>query len=428
MLDVKLIEEKPEFVKEALAKKGWDFDPAPLLGLFKERRELLKRVEASKAEQNKLSASVPQVKRAGGDVKAVFAQVKALAAGVKGQQEELEAAEAKIKALVEVLPNMPDPDLAAGNKENNRPIFHYGEEPVFRGFKPKNHVELAESLGLIDYKRAAKISGSGTWIYTGLGAQLEWALINYFVSSHLKDGYTMILPPHILNEESGYTAGQFPKFKDEVFWLEGSEPRKFILPTAETALVNLHRNEILSLDDLPKKYFAYTPCYRKEAGSYRTEERGMIRGYQFNKVEMVQYTAEDGSDAAFEELVNKAKALVGGLGLCYQIDKLAAGDCSHSMARTYDIEVYIPSMGIYKEVSSVSNARDYQARRGMIRYKDKQGKIHFCHTLNGSGLATSRVFPAILEQFQQADGSVAVPEVLRPFMGGVSVLKPIEKK
>ena len=288
----------------------------------------------------------------------------------------------------------------------------------------KDHVELAESLGLIDYKRAAKISGSGTWIYTGLGAQLEWALINYFISNHLADGYEMILPPHILNYESGYTAGQFPKFKDEVFWLEGLEPRKFILPTAETALVNLYRNEILSYKDLPKKFFAYTPCYRKEAGSYRTEERGMIRGYQFNKVEMVQYTADDGSDAAFEELVKKAQKLIEGLGLAYQIDKLAAADCSHSMARTYDIEVYIPSMGIYKEVSSVSNARDYQARRGMIRYRDEEGKIHYCHTLNGSGLATSRVFPALLEENQQPDGSVKIPEALRPFMGGLEVITP----
>jgi seryl-tRNA synthetase len=428
MIDAKLIEEKPEYVKEALAKKGWDFDPTPLLVLFQKRRDLLKDVEASKAEQNKLSATVPQGKKAGGDVQAIFAKVKALAAAVKDKEAELEKAEADIKAQIEVLPNMPDPDLVAGGKENNHPIYHFGKEPTFDGFKPKDHVELEESLGLIDYKRAAKISGTSTWIYTGLGARLEWALINYFIANHLADGYEMILPPHILNEDSGYTAGQFPKFKEDVFWLEGMEPKKFILPTAETALVNLHRNEILSVDDLPKKYFAYTPCYRKEAGSYRTEERGMIRGYQFNKVEMVQYTTDDGSDAAFEELVNKAKKLVEGLGLCYQVDKLAAGDCSHSMARTYDIEVFIPSMRIYKEVSSVSNARDYQARRGMIRYKDHEGKVHFCHTLNGSGLATSRVFPAILEQFQQADGSVIVPEVLRPFMGGISVLKPVEKK
>lgn len=425
MIDVKLILEKPEYVKEALAKKLWDFDPKPVIELSAKRLDLLKSVEANKAEQNRLSASVPALKKAGEDVNPVFAKVKELGSQNKAAEEELAKVEGQIKAILEELPNLPDDDLAAGSKENNHPIYHYGEERDF-GFTPKNHVELCESLGLIDYKRAAKISGTGTWVYTNLGARLEWALLNYFIENHLQDGYEMILPPHLLNYDSGYTAGQFPKFQNEVFWLEGSEPRKFLLPTAETALVNLHRNEILPLSELPRKYFAYTPCYRKEAGSYRTEERGMIRGYQFNKVEMVQYTTQEGSDAAFEEMVEKAKRLVEGLGLTYQIDKLAAGDCSHSMARTYDIEVWIPSMGIYKEVSSVSNARDYQARRGMIRYKDENGKTKFCHTLNGSGLATSRVFPAIVEQFQQADGSVIVPEVLRKYLGGLEVLKPIK--
>ena len=236
-----------------------------------------------------------------------------------------------------------------------------------------------------------------------------------------------MLPPHILNYESGFTAGQFPKFEGDVFELRGMDPAKFLLPTAETALVNYYRNEILDGKDLPKKFFAYSPCYRKEAGSYRTEERGMIRGYQFNKVEMFEYTKEDESDAAFEELLKKAKSLVEKLGLHYRVSKLAAADCSHSMARTYDIEVYLPSIGIYKEVSSVSNARSYQARRGMMRYRGEDGKLHYMHTLNGSGLATSRVFPAILEQYQQEDGSVIVPEVLRPYMGGISVIKPIKK-
>ena len=427
MIDIKLILEKPDYVVAALKKKDWDFDPKPIQDLSAKRLALLKEVEASKMEQNRLSKSVPAVKKEGGDVQAIFAKVKSLSAASKANEEELSKIEEEIKSLVEVLPNLPDDDLVGGEKENNKPIYHFGEEPKFEGFTPKDHVELAESLGLIDYKRAAKISGSGTWIYTNLGARLEWALLNYFMENHIADGYEMILPPHILNYDSGYTAGQFPKFKEDVFWLEGTEPRKFLLPTAETALVNLHRNEILNLDDLPRKYFAYTPCYRKEAGSYRTEERGMIRGYQFDKVEMVQYTTKEGSDAAFEEMVNKAKRLVEGLGLCYQVDKLAAGDCSHSMARTYDIEVWIPSMHIYKEVSSVSNARDYQARRGMIRYRDADGKVQFCHTLNGSGLATSRVFPAILEQFQQADGSVIVPLPLRKFLGGLEVLKPIKK-
>ncbi len=427
MIDIKLILEKPEEVKERLAKKGWDFDPAPIQGLYKKRVALIQEVESNKAEQNKLSASVPQIKKEGGDVQSIFAKVRELAANNKAKEEELAKIETDIKGLIEVLPNLPDPDLASGEKENNQPIYHFGSEDRFQGFKPKDHVTLCETLGLVDYKRAAKISGSGTWVYTNLGARLEWALINYFIENHLADGYEMILPPHILNYESGYTAGQFPKFKEDVFWLEGMEPRKFILPTAETALVNLHRNEILPLNELPKKYFAYTPCYRKEAGSYRTEERGMVRGYQFNKVEMVQYTTEEGSDAAFDEMVKKAQRLVEGLGLTYQIDKLAAGDCSHSMARTYDIEVWIPSMGIYKEVSSVSNARDYQARRGGIRYKDKDGKTKFCHTLNGSGLATSRVFPALIEQNQLEDGSVVIPEPLRKWMGGLEIIRPIKK-
>ena len=426
MVDIKLILEKPEYVKAALAKKLWEFDPTEIQELSAKRLELLKKVENNKAEQNKLSKSVPTVKKEGGDVKAIFAKVKALAAENKESEEELAATEAKLKALVEVLPNLPDDDLLPGGKENNTPIYTFGKKQEF-SFTPKNHVELCESCGLIDYKRAAKISGTGTWIYTNLGARLEWALLNYFIENHLADGYEMILPPHILNYESGYTAGQFPKFEEDVFWLEGVEPRKFILPTAETALVNLHRNEMLEENDLPKKYFAYTPCYRKEAGSYRTEERGMIRGYQFNKVEMVQYTTQEGSDAAFDEMVKKAQRLLEGLGLTYQLDKLAAGDCSHSMARTYDIEVWIPSMGIFKEVSSVSNARDYQARRGMIRYKDKDGKVKFCHTLNGSGLATSRVFPALVEQNQQEDGSIVIPEALRKWMGGMSVIKPIKK-
>jgi len=424
MLDIKLILEKPEYVKEALKKKLWDFDYGPVIELSKQRKELILKTESNKAEQNKLSSLVPQYKKEGKDPKEIFTKVKALAAENKEGEIKLKEIEAKIHDIIAELPNIPDDDLLAGGKENNKVIKTVNKKPEFN-FKVKDHVELAKSLGLVDYDRAAKISGSGTWIYTDLGAQLEWALINYFISTHLKNGYTFILPPHMLNDESGYGAGQFPKFRNAVFKVEGMD--RFLLPTAETALVNYHRNEILKEEDLPRKYFAYTPCYRQEAGSYRTEERGMIRGYQFNKVEIVQYTTDNGSDNAFEEMVNIAAGLVEKLGLHFQLSKLAAGDCSHSMARTYDIEVYIPSMNIYKEVSSASNARDYQARRTMCRYKDKDGKVHFCHTLNASGLATSRLFPAILEQFQQEDGSVIIPEVLRPFMGGLTKISPKKK-
>ena len=427
MLDINLIRENPEKVKESLKKKLWDADFTELLQWDKERKELIQTVEANKAEMNKLSASVPQAKKNGEDVSKIFAKVKEIAKNNADNEAKLKELDQKIFDFLSVLPNIPDDDLLGGGKENNVPIKVFGKKPEF-SFKMKDHVELAESLGLVDYTRGSKIAGRGSWIYTNLGARLEWALLNFFMSEHLKDGYEFILPPHLLNEESGFVAGQFPKFKEDVFWLDGLEPKRFLLPTAETALVNIYRNEILSEDDLPKKFFAYTPCYRREAGSYRTEERGMIRGYQFDKIEMVQYTKPEDSDAAFEELVRKASSLVEKLGLHFQVSKLAAGDISHSMARTYDIEVYLPSIGIYKEVSSASNARDYQARRGMMRYRDKAtGKTRYMHTLNASGLATSRVFPAILEQYQQEDGSVLVPEVLQPFMGGIKVLKPIKK-
>ena len=426
MLDINVIRENPEKVKAALAKKLWDADFTELLEWDKEKKALIQIVEGNKAEMNRLSASVPAAKKAGEDVTKIFAKVKEIAKSNEENDKKLKELEQKIFDFISELPNIPDEDLLGGGKENNKVIRVVNKKPEF-DFPMKDHVELAESLGLVDYDRGAKIAGRGAWVYTNLGAQLEWALLNYFITTHLKDGYIFILPPHLLNEDSGFGAGQFPKFREDVFWLDGLEPKRFLLPTAETALVNLYRNEILSEDDLPKKLFAYTPCYRREAGSYRTEERGMIRGYQFDKVEMVQYTKPEDSDAAFEELVKKAEALVAGLGLHYQVSKLAAGDISHSMARTYDIEVYLPSIGIYKEVSSASNARDYQARRTMCRYRDKAtGKTRYVHTLNASGLATSRIFPAILEQNQQADGSVKIPEVLQPFMGGLKVLKPIK--
>jgi len=338
-------------------------------------------------------------------------------------ERKLRQIENDIDFFVSNLPNIPDEDLVGGGQELNEVLYSYLEKPVFH-FPIKDHVFLCESLHLIDYERAAKISGKGTWIYRGNGAILEWALLNFFISEHLKDCYEFILPPHILNQESGFAAGQFPKFNQDVFWMEGQQPKKFLLPTAETALINLHRNEILKEIELPKKYFAYSPCYRQEAGSYRTEERGTIRGYQFNKVEMVQITKPDQSDSAFVELLAKAENLMKQLGLHYRVSKLAAGDLAFAMARTYDIEVWLPSLEIYKEVSSVSNARDFQARRGMIRYKDAFTKKNaYCHTLNASGLATSRLIPAIVEQFQLPDGSVKIPDVLVPFMNGISIFK-----
>lgn len=420
MLDIKLIRSNPDLIKAAAKKKEFDADAIidDILKIDAERREVTGRVESMKAEQNAATKQIPQLKKSGGDTSALMAEMKELSAKIKECDAELSALEEQQKNLLLGLPNLPDEDLEAGGKENNKPIRFFKEQPKF-DFELKNHVELCESLHLIDYQRGAKLAGAGSWIYTGMGSRLEWALLNFFVSEHINDGYELMLVPHMLNYECGYVAGQFPKFADEVYWIQNptSNDRKFMLPTAETALVNLHRDEILTEEELPKKYIAYTPCYRREAGSYRSEERGMIRGHQFNKVEMVQYTTPEKSDEAFAELVGKAESLVQKLGLHYRLSKLAAGDCSFSMARTYDIEVWIPSMGIYKEVSSASNARDYQARRGNVKFRDKDKKLQFVHTLNASGLATSRVMPAIVEQYQNADGSVTVPEVLRQFVG-----------
>lgn len=419
MIDINLIRQDAAKVKAALAKRGYDADLDAILALDGARREIIGKTEALKAEKNKVSADIPRLKKSGADVAPIFAKMREIGDEIAAADEKMKSVEAELRNALLCLPNMPDPDVVAGDKEQNEVIKVWGEKPSF-DFPIKNHVDLCESLHLIDYERGVKLSGNGSWLYTGRGAMIEWALLNYFIKTHISDGYTFILPPHMLNYECGLGAGQFPKFEDDVYRIETGDElaaRRFLLPTAETALVNLYRGEILNESELPKKLFAYTPCYRKEAGSYRAEERGMIRGHQFDKVEMVQVTTPETSKQAFEELLNKACALVEGLGLHYRLSKLAAGDCSASMARTYDIEVWIPSMGIYKEVSSVSNANDYQARRNMTRYRAADGKIGYVHTLNGSGLATSRILPAIVEQFQNADGSVTVPEVLREFVG-----------
>ena len=427
MLDIKMISENPQKVKELLARKGCEVDFTQLLEWVQQRKTLLQQVEMDKAERNKVSAQIPALKKQGLPVDEIFAKMRALGDEIAKRDEEVNALSNNIFDFVAKLPNLPDEDLLAGEKENNQVVKVFGEKPNFN-FNAKNHVDLCTSLNLIDYERGVKLSGGGYWLYRGDGARLEWALLNFFIQEHLNDGYTFILPPHMLGYNCGFGAGQFPKFSDEVYWVEDKDAesiktQRFMLPTAETALVNMYAGEIIDCKNLPMKFFAYTPCYRKEAGSYRAEERGMIRGHQFNKVEMVQYTRPEDSMKAFEELVNKACSLMKKLGLHFRLSKLAAGDCSASMARTYDIEVWIPSMGIYKEVSSVSNANDYQARRNNTRYKDENKKIGFVHTLNGSGLATSRVFPALIEQYQNEDGSVTVPEVLRPFMDGQEVIK-----
>ena len=440
MLDIRKIKENPDAVKAGLKAKEVDCDAIidRILELDVEIRSLKTTSEGRTAQKNKIAKENGKLygmkkglEKKGESTAEVDAKIAAnTCASIKIDEEnaadleKLNALNAEYRTAMLSLPNLPDADLLPGGKENNEPLRYIGEKHSF-DFEPKHHVDLCTDLGLIDYERGVKLAGSGNWMYTGMGARLEWALLNYFIDTHTADGYDFILPPHMLEYKCGETAGQFPKFADEVFKIANHPTENgifYMLPTAEAALASVYRDEILNEADLPKKFFAYTPCFRREAGSARADERGMVRGHQFNKVEMFQFTTPEGSDEAFEELVKKAENLVAGLGLHFRTVKLAAGDCSASMARTYDIEILIPSMNGYKEVSSVSNARDYQARRGNIRYRRADGKIDFVHTLNGSGLATSRIFPAIVEQNQRADGSIVVPEALRKYLGGIEVI------
>jgi seryl-tRNA synthetase len=425
MIDIKLIRENPELVITAHGRKGIDSsgEISEILKLDIKRREILSENEADKAEQNKTSKQIPQIKKSGGDVTEVVSKLSVLKEKIQESEQQLREVETQLNELMLRIPNIPDEDIPSGGKENNKVLRTYGEPPVF-DFEPKHHIDLCTDLGLIDYPLGVKLSGSGYWAYRGLGARLEWALLNYFIDTHIEDGYEFIMVPHILEYESGLTAGQFPKFADEVFKIANptDDRMRYLLPTAEAALVSVYRNEIVPESELPKKLISYTPCYRREAGSHRAEERGMIRGHQFNKVEMVQYTTPEGSAQAHEELVYKAEKLVTELGFHYKTVMLAAGDCSDVMSRTYDIEIYIPSMNGYKEVSSVSNARCFQARRGMMRTKREDGKIEYMHVLNGSGLATSRLIPALVEQNQQKDGTVVIPGVLRKYLGGLETI------
>lgn len=419
MLDINVIRENPDTVREALLKRMDEVDFTDLLRWDTRRRELIPAIDALREQRNKVSAQIPTMKKEGKDTTEVQSEMREVSERIKTLDVDLGEADDRIREILEELPNIPADDVVAGGKEANEVIRTEGSKPAHT-FEAKDHVELATELGVIDYERGVKMGGNGFWLYRGNGARLEWGLLNYFVESHLADGYEFVLPPHILTYDCGFAAGQFPKFEDDVFHIRGDDDSAghFLLPTAETALINFHRGEILAEEELPRKYFAYTPCYRREAGSYRTNERGMIRGHQFNKIEIFQFTRPEDSAAALEEMIEKAEALVQGLGLHYQVSKLAARDCSASMAKTYDIEVWIPSMEEYKEVSSASNAHDYQARRGNIRYKKSEGgRNTFIHSLNASGLATSRLVPAILEQHQGEDGAVAVPDVLQKWVG-----------
>lgn len=426
MIDINRIRNYKEDVEKALLKRMDNVNLNQVLEWDKEKRQIGTLMDQYRAERRKVSDTIPQMKKEGKDTTEIVNQMKELGNKIDEGMVKYNELDIKIFDYLAGLPNIPDEDVPAGGKESNEVLRAHLEKPKYN-FKIKPHYEILKELNMVDFERGIKIAGEKSWIYTGIGARLEWALINYFIDTHIKNGFQFVMLPYMLKYDCGFGAGQFPKFNDEVYMIKNDDNdeknTKFLLPTAETGLVNLHSNEILSIDELPKKYFAYTQCFRVEAGSSREEERGTIRGHQFNKVEMVQYVSEDKSEVAFDELLNIAESLMKGLGLRYQVSKLAAGDCSGAMCRTYDIEVWIPSMGIYKEVSSVSNSRDYQARRSNTKYRDNDGNLHFVCTLNGSGLATSRLVPAIVEQYQNEDGSITIPEVLRPYMGGIETIK-----
>lgn len=416
MLDIKRIIDNREEVEAALLKRisKEKLDLDTIVDTYEKQKTLQQKYDELKAEQNSFNENVSKLEKGSPEFIEAIAKLKELSAEVKAADEESQKVSTESKALIEVLPNIPMDFVVPGEKEANKDVKVVGEKPVF-DFPIKDHVDLGTSLGMLDFDKAAKISGSQFAMYVGDGALLEWALINFFVKEHVADGYTMVLPPHLLNEDTAYAAGQLPKFRDDVYWTQDGT---CLLPTAETALTGYMKDEVIDEAKLPMKLFSYTPCYRREAGGYRSSERGLMRVHQFNKVEMFQYTAEKDSPDALEELVRKAEVIIEKLGLHYKRVQLAAGDCSAASAVTYDLEVYLPALERYQEVSSCSNCTDYQTRRGNMKYKPADGsKARYMHSLNASGLATSRLMVAILETYQNEDGSITVPEVLRPFIG-----------
>ncbi|MFV2101301.1 serine--tRNA ligase [Micromonospora sp. LOL_024] len=419
MLDMELIRKDRDAVATALAKRleAAEVDRAldEIQQLDRARRRLISEIDGERQRRKAEARAYAQAKRDG-----VEPQLGSEAGRkqIAELEAELDEVQVRLRTTMSELPNLPADDVVPGGKEANRVVKTFGEPPAIE--KVRDHVELSRMLGLVDHERGVKLGGSGFWMYTGLGARLEWALVNWLIESNVEAGYEFLLPPHLLLDSAGFAAGQFPKFYDDVYHLDKqSAPRgQFLLPTAETAILGAYQDEILETAKLPLKVFAYTPCYRREAAGSHSDERGTVRGHQFNKVEIFQFTLPEQADAALEQMLGHAESLVEALGLHFQRSLLAAGDASASMRKTLDIEVWMPSTGKYKEVSSVSWGGDYQARRAAIRYREPGGRqTRFVHTLNGSALATSRLFPAILEQFQQPDGSVLVPDVLRDRLG-----------
>lgn len=421
MLDVKLLRNEFEKVEKALLDRGASLDLiANFPALDTRRRDLIQETEQLKSRRNTVSQDVAKLKRTGGDAESLILEMREVGDRIKELDDELRELDVQVIELTQAIPNIPSDSVPVGkSEEDNVELRINGEVPTF-DFEPKPHWELAQSLGILDFERAAKVTGSRFTFYRGLGARLERALISFMMDLHSdKHGYEEVLPPYIVNRDSLIGTGQLPKFEEDLFKISDSD--YFLIPTAEVPVTNLHREEILPIEELPKYFVAYSSCFRSEAGSAGRDTRGLIRQHQFNKVELIKLTKPEDSYEELEKMTANAEKVLQLLGLPYRVLTLCTGDMGFTAAKTYDLEVWLPSAGTYREISSCSNVEDFQARRAGIRFRrDTKSKPEFVHTLNGSGLAVGRTFAAIIENFQQADGSVTIPEVLRPYMGGIS--------
>ncbi|WP_141503629.1 serine--tRNA ligase [Paenibacillus luteus] len=424
MLDVKLLRNEFEKVERALLDRGASLDLiANFPALDTRRRDLIQETEQLKSRRNTVSQEVAKLKRTGEDAESLIIEMREVGDRIKELDDELRELDVQVVELTQAIPNIPSESVPVGkSEEENVELRKHGEVPSFE-FEPKPHWELAQSLGILDFERAAKVTGSRFTFYRGLGARLERALISFMMDLHSdKHGYEEILPPYIVNRDSLVGTGQLPKFEEDLFKISDSD--YFLIPTAEVPVTNLHREEILTADELPKYFVAYSSCFRSEAGSAGRDTRGLIRQHQFNKVELIKLTKPEDSYDELEKMTANAEKVLQMLDLPYRVLTLCTGDMGFTAAKTYDLEVWLPSAGTYREISSCSNVEDFQARRAGIRFRrDTKSKPEFVHTLNGSGLAVGRTFAAIIENFQQADGSVIVPEVLRPYMGGISKIE-----
>ena len=423
MLDIKRIRNNPEALVEAMAKRrNKGADVSELLALDEKRRALMQEAELLKARRNEVSAQVPKMKKAGEDTTAVMAEMKQVAESIKELDSKLSEMDEALEAMLMRVPNIPHESVPEGTDDTaNAEIRRWGEPTAF-AFEPKAHWDIGEDLGILDFAAAGKITGARFTVYRGLGARLERAIISYYLDAHTKHGYTEIFPPYMVNRASMTGTGQLPKFEEDAFKVANTD--YFLIPTAEVPVTNLHRDEILDGESLPIKYCAYSACFRSEAGSAGRDTRGLIRQHQFNKVELVKFVKPEDSYAELESLTNDAERVLQGLGLPYRVVCLSTGDLGFSSAKTYDLEVWMPSYNRYVEISSCSNFEDFQARRAQIRFRREKGaKPELVHTLNGSGVAVGRTVAAILENYQQADGSVLIPEALRPYMGQSAISK-----